>query len=38
MGSSVFKDAALGKIAILMVPLALTLRTVNRSADAKPAQ
>jgi DHA2 family multidrug resistance protein len=29
---------ALGVIAVMMVPLALTLRTVNRSADAKPAQ
>jgi MFS transporter, DHA2 family, multidrug resistance protein len=28
---------ALAAIAVIMVPLALTLRTVNRSADAKPA-
>jgi DHA2 family multidrug resistance protein len=28
---------ALGVIAVVMVPLALTLRTVNRSAGAKPA-
>ena len=28
---------ALGVIAMLMVPLALTLRSVNRSAGAKPA-
>jgi len=27
----------LGLIALVMVPLALTLRTVNRSAGAKPA-
>jgi MFS transporter, DHA2 family, multidrug resistance protein len=29
---------ALGLIAVVMVPLALTLRKVNRSAGAKPAQ
>ena len=28
---------ALGLIAMVMVPLALTLRTVNRSAGSKPA-
>jgi MFS transporter, DHA2 family, multidrug resistance protein len=30
--------AALGLIAMVMVPLALTLRAVNRSAGSKPAQ
>ena len=29
---------ALGLIAMVMVPLALTLRAVNRSAGSKPAQ
>jgi DHA2 family multidrug resistance protein len=29
---------ALGVIAMVMVPLALTLRTVNRSAGPKPAE